>query len=162
MKPRFYLIMGVSGSGKSAVGRALAQKLGWDFYDADDYHPAANIEKMASGIPLIDEDRLPWLDTLHAIISKSLQENRPGVLACSSLKGSYRTRLMDGNQGVQLVYLKGSFELIRSRMSARTEHYMQPTLLQSQFDILEEPNDALVMDITRPVNEIVDLILQAK
>ena len=160
MKPRFYLIMGVSGCGKSAVGRALAQKLGWDFYDADDFHPAENIEKMTSGIPLTDEDRLPWLDILHAIISKSLQENRPGVLACSALKYSYRTRLMESNQDVQLVYLKGSFELIRSRMTARTEHYMPPSMLQSQFDILEEPTDALVIDIIRPVDEIVNLIIR--
>lgn len=159
MKPRFYIIMGVSGCGKSEVGKALAQRLGWDFFDADDFHPASNIEKMANGIPLTDEDRLPWLDALHELISKTLQKNRNGVLACSALKEKYRQQLMSGNADVQIVYLKGSYDLILSRMNTRTEHYMQPAMLRSQFDTLEEPHDALVVDIAMPIDVIVDAIL---
>ncbi|MRS02682.1 gluconokinase [bacterium] len=159
MRPRFFIIMGVSGCGKTAVGSALAQKLGWAFFDADDFHPAVNIAKMASGIPLTDEDRLPWLDALHGVIVTALKENQPGVLACSALKESYRKRLLAELQDVRLVYLKGSYEIIWSRMSERMDHYMQPAMLQSQFDILEEPDDALVMEITQTVDEIVDAII---
>ncbi|MDP3450811.1 MAG: gluconokinase [Anaerolineaceae bacterium] len=158
MKLKFFIIMGVSGSGKSEVGKALAQRLGWNFFDADDFHPTSNIEKMANGIPLTDEDRLPWLDALHELISKSLQENRNGVLACSALKEKYRQHLLFGNEDVQIVYLKGSFDLIMSRMAARAEHYMKPAMLQSQFNILEEPKDALVIDINMTIDEIVKLI----
>jgi len=159
MKPRFYIIMGVSGCGKSAVGKALAQKLGWDFFDADDFHPPSNIKKMANGIPLMDEDRLPWLNTLHNLISTALMKDQPGVLACSALKENYRQILLSGSEEVQVVYLKGSYDLIWSRMSARAGHYMRPAMLRSQFDILEEPGDALFIDIDRSINEIVDLIL---
>ncbi|PKO01380.1 MAG: gluconate kinase [Chloroflexi bacterium HGW-Chloroflexi-4] len=151
--------MGVSGSGKSAVGQSLASKLGWDFYDADDFHPSFNIEKMASGAPLTDEDRLPWLDSLHAMISKCLKEKRNGVLACSALKEKYRQQLLFGNQNIQLVYLRGSFDLILSRMAARSEHYMKPAMLQSQFEILEEPKNGLVVDINQSVEEIVEKII---
>src|SRR5574338_290950 len=106
MKPVFYLVMGVSGSGKTSVGRALAAALGWDFYDADDFHPPENIAKMAGGNPLNDSDRTPWLSSLHDLISSCLKTNRPGVLACSSLKEHYRQHLLSGNAGVQIVYLK--------------------------------------------------------
>ena len=162
MKDSFFIItMGVSGSGKSAVGRALAQKLGWDFYEGDDFHSAANIAKMASGIPLTDADRAPWLASLHALISTCETKNRPGVLACSALKESYRQTLLAGNPGVRIVYLQGSYELIWSRMSARPGHYMKPSMLQSQFDALEEPENALTMDIDLPVDEIVSRIITA-
>lgn len=159
MKPRFYIIMGVSGCGKTAVGKALARKLNWDFFDADDFHPASNIKKMANGIPLTDEDRAPWLNALHALIANALTEDHPGVLACSALKEKYRQILSAGNANVFVVYLKGSYDLIWSRMSARAGHYMQPAMLRSQFDILEEPDDALTIDIDRSIEEIVDLIL---
>ncbi len=159
MKPRFYIIIGVSGSGKSEVGKALAQRLGWDFFDADDFHPTSNIEKMANGIPLTEEDRLPWLNALNALISKSLQEKKQGVLACSALKEIYRQHLLSGNADVQIVYLKGSYDLILSRMNTRTDHYMQPAMLRSQFETLEEPQDALVVDIAMPIDVIVDVIL---
>lgn len=162
MKPRFYIIMGVSGCGKTAVGSALAQKLGWRFFDADDYHPASNIEKMAKGIPLTDEDRHPWLEVLQALISSSLQQGKPGVLACSALTQRYRQVLLAGNPDVQLVYLKGSYDLIWSRMQARNGHYMQPSMLKSQFDILEEPEYALMVDIKLSVDEIVNAILSAQ
>jgi len=157
---RFFIVMGVSGSGKTSVGKSLAEHLGWDFYDADDFHPQANVEKMATGMPLDDSDRTPWLAALHDLISSSLTQNRPGVLACSALKERYRERLLDGNAGVQLVYLKGSYELIWSRMIVRKDHYMKPHMLQSQFDALEEPSDALTVDISLPVEEILQVVIK--
>ena len=155
---RFFIVMGVSGSGKTSVGKSLAEHLGWDFYDADDFHPPANIEKMADGIPLDDSDRTPWLAALHDLISSSLIQSRPGVLACSALKERYRRRLLEGNADVQLVYLKGSYDLIWSRMIVRKDHYMKPQMLQSQFDALEEPSDALTVDISLPVDEILQVV----
>jgi gluconokinase len=160
MKTRFFILMGVSGCGKTSVGKALAEHLGWDFYDADDFHPPENIAKMADGIPLTDSDRAPWLASLHDLISSSLTQNRPGVLSCSALKERYRQQLMEGNEAVQLVYLMGGYDLIWSRMSARKEHYMKPHMLQSQFDALEEPTNALTVDIAHSVDEILKLILQ--
>ena len=161
MKSRFLIVMGVSGCGKSSVGKALASKLGWDFYDADDFHPPANVAKMASGIPLDDFDRASWLASLNELISSSLKANHPGVLACSALKERYRRQLMEGNDGVQVVYLKGSYDLIWSRMEKRTGHYMKPHMLKSQFEALEEPTKALTVEISAPVNEIIREILQA-
>jgi gluconokinase len=160
MKPiRFLIVMGVAGSGKTSVGKGLAEYLGWDFYDADDFHPSENVAKMASGIPLDDLDRAPWLAALHDLISSNLKQNKPGVLACSALKERYRQQLMAGDDGVQLVYLKGSYDLIWSRMIARKEHYMKPHMLQSQFDALEEPVNALTVDISIPVPEIIQEIM---
>ena len=152
--------MGVSGSGKTSVGKALASELGWDFYDADDFHPPENISKMENGIPLTDADRAPWLDSLHELIESTLRRNRPGVLACSALKESYRQELLEGNHHVQLIYLKGNYELIWSRMSARKDHYMKPEMLKSQFDALEEPSDALAVDISLSVDEVVQEIFR--
>lgn len=157
---RFFIVMGVSGSGKTSVGKTLAEHLGWDFYDADDFHPPENIAKMANGIPLDDTDRAPWLTALHDLISSSLTQKKPGVLACSALKERYRQQLMNGNEGVQLVYLKGSYDLIWSRMIARKEHYMKPHMLHSQFDALEEPANALTIDISMPVKKILSKILE--
>ena len=160
MKTRFVIVMGVAGSGKTTVGELLAQRLGWNFYDADAFHPAENIEKMANGTPLDDIDRVPWLAALHALISTSLKENRPAVLACSALKESYRQQLVDGNEGVQIVYLKGSYDLIWSRISQRKDHYMKPQMLQSQFESLEEPANALTLDVSLSVEEIVEGIVE--
>jgi gluconokinase len=160
MKTRFIIVMGVSGCGKSSVGRALARSLEWDFYDADDFHSPGNIVKMTSGIPLDDSDRAPWLASLHDLISSSLKADNPGVLACSALKERYRRILLEGNDGVQTVYLKGSYELVWSRMEKRTDHFMKPHMLKSQFGALEEPADALTMDISLPVNVIVQEILK--
>lgn len=160
MKTRFVIVMGVAGSGKTTVGEALARQLDWEFYDADGFHPAANINKMASGIPLDDSDRAPWLVSLHALVSASLQENRPGVLACSALQDSYRQKLLKGNRDVLIVYLKGSYDLIWSRLSTRQDHYMKPHMLKSQFEALEEPSDVLTIDIALPVSEIVQEILR--
>jgi len=160
MNIRFFIVMGVSGCGKSSVGQTLASRLGWSFYDADDFHPPENVAKMASGTPLDDSDRAPWLSALHDLISSSLREDKPGVLACSSLKERYRQQLLDGNEGVQIVYLKGSYDLIWSRMSARKDHYMKPHMLKSQFEALEEPSNALTMDISMSVEDIVQEILK--
>lgn len=157
---RFLIVMGVSGSGKTTIGQAIASKLGWDFYDADDFHPKENIAKMAMGIPLTDADRAPWLASLHDLIESCLTQDRPGVLACSGLKESYRQFLLEGNERVEIIYLRGSYELIWSRMSARKDHYMKPEMLQSQFDALEEPSDALTVDISLSVDEITKKILQ--
>jgi len=161
MNVRFFILMGVSGCGKSSVGEALAKELGWDFYDADDFHPPENVAKMASGTPLNDSDRAPWLATLHDLISSSLEADRPGVLACSALKERYRQQLLAGNQDAQIVYLKGSYDLIWSRMEKRKDHYMKPHMLQSQFDALEEPTDAITVDISTSVDEIVQEILSS-
>jgi gluconokinase len=157
---RFVIVMGVAGSGKSTVGRSLARRLGWDFYDADGFHPSQNLSKMANGIPLEDADRLPWLASLHALISSSLKEEQTGVLACSALKESYRQKLREGNAGILVVYLKGSYDLIWSRLSARRDHYMKPQMLQSQFEALEEPADALTLDSSLSVDEIVQEIVK--
>jgi gluconokinase len=159
MKPGFVIVMGVAGSGKTTVGERLAKQLGWHFYDADAFHPAENVAKMANGTPLTDADRAPWLAALLALISSSLKEGRPAVLACSALKESYRQQLLAGNEGVLVVYLKGSYELIWSRISQRGDHYMKPAMLKSQFETLEEPTDALTLDAAMPVAGIVQEIV---
>jgi gluconokinase len=150
--------MGVSGCGKTTIGKALAAKLGWDFYDADDFHTPENINKMANGIPLTDDDRAPWLASLHTLIASCRKENRPGVLACSALKEHYRQLLLADNQGVQLVFLKGDYDLIWSRMISRPGHYMKLEMLKSQFDALDEPTNGLVINVSLSVDEIVDQI----
>ena len=161
MKPiRFLIVMGVSGSGKTSVGKALAESLGWDFYDADDFHPPANVAKMAGGLPLDDSDRAPWLTALHDLISSSLKQNKSGVLACSALKERYRQQLMEGNDAVRLIYLKGSYDQIWSRMKERAGHYMKADMLKSQFDTLEEPSNALTVDISLSIDEILQAVLK--
>ena len=157
---RFIIVMGVSGSGKTSVGQSLAEQLGWDFYDADDFHPPENIAKMASGIPLDDSDRAPWLASLHDLISSHLQAGRRGVMACSALKERYRQQLLNGNSDVQIVYLKGTYDLIWSRMSKRSDHYMKPQMLHSQFETLEEPNKALTVTVSKPVPDIVQELVK--
>jgi gluconokinase len=151
------LLMGVQGSGKTTVGTALAKRLGWQYLDADDYHPAANIAKMSAGIPLTDEDRAPWLAALRAEIDRALRERRNVVLGASALKEKYRQELVV--PGVSLVYLRASYELIASRLKSRKEHFAKLDLLPSQFAQLEEPRDALVVDASRNVDEIVDNIV---
>ena len=155
----FIIVMGVAGCGKTTVGKALAEHLGWDFYDADNFHPPENIAKMANGIPLDDLDRAPWLASLHDLISSCLKRSQPGVLACSALRERYRRQLLEGNEDVQLVYLKGSYDLIWSRMEKRTDHYMKPQMLQSQFDALEEPTNALIVDISMSIDDLVQATL---
>ena len=150
--------MGVSGSGKTTLGKVLARKLGWDFFDADDFHPPENIIKMMVGIPLSDSDRAPWLASLHDQLYTTLQTDHHPVLACSALKEKYRARLLEGIDGIAVIYLKGSYDLILARMSAREEHYMEPEMLRSQFEALEEPESAFILDVSLPVEVMIDKI----
>jgi gluconokinase len=154
------ILMGVTGAGKTTVGRALAAELGWKFCDADDFHSAANIARMRAGIPLTDADRASWLQALHDAIAGWIASGQPIVLACSALKASYRKQLVIGPE-VKLVYLRGSFALIAKRVASRPDHYMNPNLLLSQFEALEEPSDALVIDVGAPIPEIVRAIRKA-
>ena len=144
------VLMGVTGSGKTTVGELLGQQLGWAYYDADDFHPAANMRKMASGVPLADEDRWPWLETLAAAIGQWLRAEQGAILGCSALKQSYRDLLVGGRPGVQIVHLKGPKALIARRLAMRQHRYMPATLLDSQFATLEEPGDALSVAIGPP------------
>jgi gluconokinase len=154
------LLMGVTASGKTTIGRALAEQLRWRFADADDYHSAANIARMRAGIPLTDQDRAPWLQSLRSAIPAWLAAGENVVLACSALKASYRDILMVGPE-VKLVYLRASKELIASRLAARHGHYMNPSLLDSQFEALEAPQNALIVEASLPVEQIVNSIRRA-
>ncbi len=151
--------MGVTGSGKTTIGKALADRLGWDFFDADDFHSSANITKMTNGIPLTDEDRLPWLLLLRSKITDCFENGNPGILACSALKESYRQILLSSNTEIQIVYLKASIDLVLARLTTRVDHFMQSSMLQSQFDTLEEPTNAIFVDIGYSVDNIVDRII---
>ena len=157
------VLMGVTGTGKTTVGEALAAHTGWPFADADDFHSAANRAKMHAGIPLTDEDRGPWLQSLHQQILTWLRGGVNGILACSALKESYRTELTDGTgpRSVRFVFLTGPPELIRQRMEARHGHYMPESLLPSQLATLEPPQDAIQISIDQTVPAIVDQILSA-
>jgi gluconokinase len=153
------IVMGVSGSGKTTVGQELAQRLGWAFYDADNFHPKENVAKMSSGIPLTDEDREPWLEALNHLIAQNLEEKKSLVLACSALKEKYRQHLTRGHEErIKFVYLEGDFETIYTRMQAR-KHFMKPAMLQSQFETLEEPSNAIAVDIRQSHDEVIDDIL---
>ena len=152
------LIMGVSGSGKTTIGQRVADALNWEFLDADDVHPAANIDKMRRGQPLDDSDRAPWLATLADILSERVTQQRPTILACSALKQSYRDRIQQGCHHVSIIYLKGSYDVIYHRMQQRSQHFMEVDLLASQFAILEEPEDALVVALDQPLDAIVQAI----
>ena len=154
------ILMGVSGSGKTSVGKGLSEALGWPFYDGDDFHPQENVDKMAQGIPLNDEDRQPWLERLHSLISEHLETDRSLIVASSALKAKYREVLRgDLQSSVLFVHLAGSFELIQSRMENRSGHYMKAEMLRSQFRDLETPDDALTVSIDQPVGAIVDQII---
>ncbi|MGQ0580082.1 MAG: gluconokinase [Betaproteobacteria bacterium] len=151
-------LMGVSGAGKTTVGKLLSKRLGWPLLDADDFHPPANIEKMRSGIPLTDEDRWPWLDRLNGLLRETESNGESALLACSALKSKYRQRLAAGCSDLRWVYLKGSFELIESRLKVRKGHYMKAGLLESQFAALEEPVDAITADIDATPEAIADVL----
>lgn len=155
------IVMGVSGSGKTTIGKQLAASLQWEFRDADTFHSPENVEKMRRGIPLSETDRLPWLKSLQTAIAEWLQADKNVVLACSALKQSYRQYLMLDSDRVKLVYLKGSYQLIYKRLQMRQNHYMSAELLNSQFDLLEEPTDAISVDISAPTQVILQTIESA-
>jgi carbohydrate kinase (thermoresistant glucokinase family) len=149
------VVMGVSGAGKTTVGNALAESLGWEFLDADDFHPDANVAKMASGRPLEDADRWPWLERLNAELIAREAKGADAVLACSALKEAYRRKLMANLRAARLVHLLGGFDAISARVQERRHKYMPASLLQSQFDTLEPPANALAVDATLDIPEAV-------
>src|ERR1051325_11078527 len=154
------IVFGVSGAGKTTIGKLLAQELGWKFYEADDFHSQASIDKMHAGVPLTDEDRQPWLDDLRKLIERSVSTKEDAVLACSALKKAYRQRLRV-NDEVKFVYLRGSYELIADQVQKRHGHFIDPGLLKSQFDTLEEPEpneNAVVVELGGTPHELVNEI----
>ncbi len=155
----FFIFMGVSGCGKTTIGKKAADVLGLPYYEGDDYHPRENVDKMARGIPLTDEDRAGWLEKLSHLIHQKLDEGESGILSCSALKKKYREQLRVDCERVHFIYLKGDYELIQARMEGRTGHYMPPELLRSQFEALEEPEDALTIDIDQEPEEILAQVL---
>lgn len=154
-----FIVMGVSGCGKSSVASELASRTGGIYLDADDFHPPANKAKMAAGHPLTDDDRWGWLDAINTAL-RAEAADRMVFTACSALKQVYRDRLATGLPGLRFIYLKGSKELIRERLGHRANHFMPPALLDSQFATLEEPADAVTVSIEPPINEIVEEVLR--
>ena len=144
------IVMGVSGT----IGRLLAQDLGWNFYDADDFHSLENIAKMSRGLALTDEDRIPWLQAVRALILNILESGKQAIIACSALRETYRIFLSVTDK-VKFVYLKGSFEQIKTRLTNRQNHFMTADLLAEQFATLEEPEEVLEVDISLPPEKIV-------
>jgi gluconokinase len=154
------IVFGVSGAGKTTIGKLLAQELGWRFYEADDVHSQANIDKLRRGIPLTDEDRWPWLESLRQLIKRSLEAGESTVLACSALKRAYRERLRVSDQ-VKFVFLRRDYALIEKQLRRRHGHFMNPKLLRSQFADLEEPKpdeDVATIELGRTPEEIVEEI----
>lgn len=155
------LIMGVAGCGKTTVGRQLAVELGWKFIEADDFHPPANVAKMAAGHPLNDEDRAPWLAALREEIDRRLARQESAVVTCSALKERYRKVIVADPELVKIVHLHGSVELLRARISGRVGHFMPPALLDSQLAALESPTDALTLDVVHSPEALVAQIRRA-
>ena len=154
------IIFGVSGAGKTTIGQLLAQELGWRFYEADDFHPRVNIKKMREGVPLTDEERWPWLESLHELVNRCIAAGEDAVLACSALKKAYR-RYLRVNADVKLVFLRGNYELIANQLRHRRGHFMNPALLQSQFADLEEPQPgeaSIVIELGRSPRKLVQEI----
>ncbi len=157
---RIIILMGVSGAGKTTVGQLLAGDLGWPFYDADDYHPPRNIDKMRNGQALSDEDRVEWLEVLQQLMKDLDGRSQSAVIACSALKDSYRKQLAIG-PGVEFVYLEADPEVTRQRLLSRKDHYMAPDLLQSQYDTLEVPSGAITLQNTLSPETIVAQIIHS-
>jgi carbohydrate kinase (thermoresistant glucokinase family) len=158
MRPAAIIVMGVSGSGKSTIGALLAERLGWPFADADGFHPTANVKKMASGQPLTDADRWPWLDAIAAHIGTSRTAGQPVVVACSALRRAYRDRLRAGHRDLVFLHLAGAPALIAERQAARQGHFMPPSLMASQFATLEDPSaeaDAVTVSVSAFPHEVV-------
>jgi gluconokinase len=154
-RPTVLIFMGVSGSGKTTVAKLFAKETGAVFYEGDDFHPPDNIARMRAGIPLTDADRERWLKTLRKIVARALAINEFLVLTCSALKSKYRDELAGGDSGVRFVHLVGSLTLIEGRLKKRCGHFMPPALLESQFEILDPPSDALVFSCEKSPNKIV-------
>ena len=154
------IVMGVTGAGKTTIGGALATSLGWEFHDGDDLHSGPSKRKMRRGIPLTDSDRAPWLAAIRTLILAMLSEGRDGVVACSALKQSYRDELVVDPNTVKVVYLKGTKQLVAKRLRDRAGHFMNPDLLQSQIDTLEEPRHAIIVDISAAPEAIVNAIIK--
>ena len=152
------ILMGVSGSGKTLIGKLLAEDLGWTFYDGDDFHPSSNIEKMKHGTSLTDEDRFPWLDAIYAHMMALARRGEQAVIACSALKQSYRERLLKGCDSGRLVYLRGDFGVIQQRLRGRKGHFFNAAMLTSQFQTLEEPEGVVEADISQDPVTIVSFI----
>jgi gluconokinase len=151
------VVMGVTGAGKTTVGSLLAAQLGWEFADADNFHPAANVEKMSRGIPLTDADRAPWLAAMRSAIEFWISDKKNAVLACSALKRCYRDELLISSE-VRLVYLRGSYETIARQLRARHGHFATEAILADQFATLEEPEDAIVIDVGKdPVSTVAEI-----
>jgi gluconokinase len=152
------VLMGVSGAGKTTIGIQLAKRLAWRFIDADDFHPPGNVAKMAAGTPLTDADRRPWLEAINRELWKADSRDENLVLACSALKEAYRRRLVDGIKRYELVFLNGTFDLVQSRLAARSHRYMPASLLESQFAALEPPGRAIEIDVAATIEECVAAI----
>ncbi len=157
--PHIVIVIGVTGSGKSTVGRALAARLGWRFHDADDLHSPENVERMRRNIPLTDEQRQPWLLRVRAIVDEAVRDGSGEVIACSALKARYREVIAGGVSGVRIVHLTGAPALLRQRLEHRAGHFAGPGLLDSQLQALEPPREALTIDVQLPVDTIVETIV---
>ena len=158
------IVMGVSGAGKSTIGKALAARLGWGFQEGDDLHPPANIAKMSAGIPLTDADRAPWLAAVGGWIDERIAQGDGGVITCSALKAAYRQTLTEGRPAARLVYLEGSKALIAKRVAARSDHFMPASLVDSQFADLEPPSPAerpITVSIEQPIADQVAAVVAA-
>jgi gluconokinase len=153
------ILMGTTGAGKTTVGEILSRELRWEFADADNFHSPANVEKMSKGIGLTDEDRKPWLDALRTKIAQWIADGKNGILACSALKKAYREELTVGPE-VKWIYLKGTFDEISKRVAARQGHYAKQDLVVSQFAVLEEPTEAMAVDVSRSPEEIATEVRQ--
>ena len=149
------LLMGVSGCGKTTIGRLLSESLSWPFYDGDDFQPKDNLNKMAQGLPLNDRDRRPWLMAMRSLLVSIRAKQGRAVLACSALKQDYRDLLSNGQDKLRWIYLKGEYAMLEERLKRRPGHFFKPGLLGSQFEILEEPEDAMVVSVDMPPEAIV-------
>jgi gluconokinase len=152
------LLMGTTGAGKTTIGKLLAARLNWIFLDADDFHPPANIEKMHNGIPLTDADRWPWLNNIHSELQRLAHAGKSVVLACSALKQSYRD-LLSAALDLRVVYLRGSYDLMRQHIESRHGHFAGESILAGQFADLEEPHDALILDVSHSAEQLVTEVI---
>ncbi len=152
------ILIGVSGSGKTTVGKLLAESLGWSFYEGDDFHSQRNVSKMLAGVPLSDEDRVPWLSAIHQLVHELIRKSQRAVVTCSALKKTYRKFITEGHPHVAVVYLRGNYALIHSRLRSRTDHFMKADLLASQFNVLEEPYEVPSIDVSQAPEVMVEQI----